>query len=340
VEIVPCYKIEKASQKLTAVDRTPLHTKYIKENIEEFQKSEVRLFKQFLIGIGCYGAEAEIEGFSGYLCEIIVLKYKTFKDILINANNWQKGEKLILSKEKPSHFNTPLIFIDPVDNNRNVASALSEEKFEFFVKACDEYLKNPSITFFFPNKIKPWSLDKISKEIHKQKYRYIGVTFDKPDIIAENLYPQIRKAARSIWDACKRYDFTIYDVPFYINEIENAIYIIVKSIDEILPKTYQHMGPPINLKNNVDEFLIKWNNDPKVIKKPYEKNGRFYVEIKRDYMNIEQFLKNQITSLSMGKSIDQIVQKKHSILELEELIKDNLVEFWTRYLDGKMSWER
>ena len=32
VEIVPCYKIEKASQKLSAVDRTPLHTKYIKEN--------------------------------------------------------------------------------------------------------------------------------------------------------------------------------------------------------------------------------------------------------------------------------------------------------------------
>ena len=85
VELVPCYKIEKASQKLSAVDRTPLHTKYIKENLLDFQKPEVRLFKQFLRGIGCYGAEAEIEGFSGYLCEIIVLKYVTFKKLLENV---------------------------------------------------------------------------------------------------------------------------------------------------------------------------------------------------------------------------------------------------------------
>jgi tRNA nucleotidyltransferase (CCA-adding enzyme) len=77
-EIVPCYKIESASQKLSAVDRTPLHTKYVKEHLHESQKQEVRLFKQFLIGIGCYGAEAEIEGFSGYLCEIVIMKYGSF----------------------------------------------------------------------------------------------------------------------------------------------------------------------------------------------------------------------------------------------------------------------
>ena len=32
IEIVPCYKIEKSSQKLSAVDRTPLHTDYVKNN--------------------------------------------------------------------------------------------------------------------------------------------------------------------------------------------------------------------------------------------------------------------------------------------------------------------
>src|SRR5512136_668131 len=81
-EIVPCYKIEDASQKLSAVDRTPLHTRYIEEHLKESQKKDVRLFKQFLKGIGCYGAEAEIEGFSGYLTEIIVLKYGTFQQLI------------------------------------------------------------------------------------------------------------------------------------------------------------------------------------------------------------------------------------------------------------------
>jgi len=229
IEIVPCYKIEKASQKLSAVDRTPLHTKYIKEYLHEKQKQEVRLFKQFLRGIGCYGAEAEIEGFSGYLCEIIILRYKTFKKVIENAQNWKKGEKLTLTKEKIPSFETPLSFIDPVDTNRNVASALSDEKFDLFVKACMEYLKKPSINFFFPNKIQPWSIVKIKNEIKRQKSRYIGIKFDKPDVIDENLYPQIRKAARSITQTCRRYGFTIHDVKFYIDEQAETIYIIIKT---------------------------------------------------------------------------------------------------------------
>jgi len=62
--------------------------------------------------------------------------------------------------------------------------------------------------------------------------------------------------------------------------------------------------------------------------------------IKRDYLDIKSFLKDQIKNLSMGKHIDKIVSKKFTILETEELIKESLREFWTEYLDGKMPWER
>lgn len=340
VEVVPCYKIEKASQKLSAVDRTPLHTKYIKENIRESQKSEVLLFKQFLKGIGCYGAEAEIEGFSGYLCEILILKYGTFNKLTENAKNWKKGQKLALSEGNYQSFDTPLTFIDPVDVERNVASALSQEKFDLFVKACMEYLKKPSITFFFPNKIKPWPLEKIKKEIQKESCLYTGVKLDKPDIIDENLYPQVRKAARSIWEVCERNGFTIYDTAFHIDKNGNSIYIIVKSKDETLSKTMEHMGPPTKLKKNASDFLKKWKNNSRVTKEPYEKNGRLYVEIKRDYTDIKRFLKEQVKNMSIGKHLDKIVSKKYSVLGKEDLLTDNILEFWTEYLDGKMVWER
>ena len=340
VEIVPCYKIEKADQKLSAVDRTPLHTRYVKENLPNFKKSEVLLFKQFLRGIGCYGAEAEIEGFSGYLCEILILKYGSFRNLIKNAQNWKKKEKLALSKGKHPSFDTPLTFIDPVDINRNVASALSNEKFDLFLKACQKYLKKPSIKFFFPNDVKPWSLEKIKLEIQKQKYLYVGVNFDKPDIIDENLYPQLRKASRSIWEVCNRYDFKIYDVTFHIDEQKNIIYIIIKTKDETLSETFEHAGPPVNLKENIDDFFKKWKDDPKVVKKPYEKNGRLFVEIKRDYIYIKNFLADQIKYISMGKHIDQITKKRYTILETDDLLKDDLAKFWTQYLDKKMSWER
>ncbi len=338
VEIVPCYKIEKASQKLSAVDRTPLHTKYVRENLPESNKSEVLLFKQFLKGIGCYGAEAEIEGFSGYLCEILIIKFGTFNNLLKNALNWKVGEKIALSNDKFPRFRTPLTFIDPVDTDRNVASAISLEKFDFFINACKEYQKKPLITFFFPKKVKPWPLDKIKQNLETKKFNYIGIKLKKPDIIPENLYPQVRKAARSIIETSKRFDFTIFDNPYYISD-EN-IYIIIKTKNEPLSKTYIHPGPPVKLKKHASEFLKKWKDDPRVTKKPYEKNGRLYVEIKRDFQEIKHFLKFEIKNLSMGKHIDKTVKKKYKVLETEDLIKENLREFWTKYLDGKMPWER
>ena len=340
VEIVPCYKIEKISQKISAVDRTPLHTKFIKEKLPNSKKPEVLLFKQFLKGIRCYGAEAEIEGFSGYLCELIILYYGSFSNALKNAKNWKKGEKLALSKAKYPSFDSSLTFIDPVDSERNVASALSKEKFNLFKRACKEYLQDPKITFFFPNKVKPWPLEKIKEEIESLKYQFIGLKVDKPDIIDENLYPQARKAARSIKETSKRYGFTIYDTDFFIDNKKSAIYIIVKTKEEKLSDTIEHMGPPTKLKENSDDFLKRWKKDSKLVKKPYEKNGRLYVEIKREYTEIKHFLKDQVTDFSMGKHIDQIVKKKYSILKKDDLIKINLAEFWTEYLDGKMTWER
>jgi tRNA nucleotidyltransferase (CCA-adding enzyme) len=303
VEVVPCYKIESASQKMSAVDRTPYHTRYVIDNLDELQKMEVRLFKQFLKGINCYGAESEIEGFSGYLCEILIIKYQTFKKLIYKAKNWKEGKKLSLTDEVTPDFDTPLVFIDPVDINRNVASALSLEKFNLFVRAANEYLKNPKITFFFPNKIKPWPLEKISKKIDKQNYKYIGIKIDKPDIIDENLYPQARKASKSIWDSSKRTGFTIYDIRFYIDEGKKDIYFIIKTKDEILPTTFIHTGPPKKLIDHIQEFLKKWEHDPRVIKKPYEKNGRYFVELKREYTDISVFLNDQIKNLSLGKHL-------------------------------------
>jgi len=340
VEIVPSYRIENASQKLSAVDRTPLHTKYIENHLKESQKKEVRLFKQFLKGVGCYGAEAEIEGFSGYLCEILILKFGSFKNLIKNAKSWRLGEKLTLSEEESLTFNTPLTFIDPVDSERNVASALSKKKFKLFIYACQQYLENPRLTFFFPNNVQPWSLNKIKNEIKKQNSLYVGVVFSKPEIIDENLYPQIRKAVRSIWNTCKRYSFKIHDVTFHIDEVEKKIFIIIKTKKESLSKTYIHIGPPVKLKKNIKDFINKWEKETNVVKKPYEKKGRMFVEIEREYIEIKDFLKDRVRNLSMGKHLDKIIGGDFDIIELECLLNENLKVFWTSYLDKKMSWER
>ncbi len=335
-ELVPCYKIEDASQKLSAVDRTPLHTKYINQHLKESQKKEVRLFKQFLKGIGCYGAEAEIEGFSGYLCEILIVKYGTFQEVIENAARWNYGEKLALKPGTYSHYTSSLIFIDPVDSERNVASALSKEKFDVLQNACIDYQKHPALSFFFPKKLKPWSIERIKKEL--QTREVTAVKFPKPEIIPENLYPQIRKALRAIIELCEQHEFIIQKATFTVEQ--KNVYLVLFPATTTLSETVLHAGPPVRLKKNADEFINKWLANPRTTKKPFEKEKRLYVEIEREYIDITTLLQNQVRQLSLGKNIDMMIVREFTVIDKEDLLTEDLRLFWTTVLDPRMSWER
>ena len=81
LDVVPCYEVKDPSKPVSAVDRTPFHTEWVKKNIDGME-DEIRLTKQFLKGAGAYGAGAAIGGFSGYLVEILCIKNKGFTNLL------------------------------------------------------------------------------------------------------------------------------------------------------------------------------------------------------------------------------------------------------------------
>src|SRR3989304_5570711 len=114
VEVVPCYRIRDASEKMSAVDRTPLHARYVIDRIGEDQRDQARLLKAFCEGVGVYGAEAKIQGFSGYLCELPVLKFETFRGVLETATRWRAHE-LVITLEGPAAtpFTDPPIVCNP-----------------------------------------------------------------------------------------------------------------------------------------------------------------------------------------------------------------------------------
>ncbi|MBU0497704.1 MAG: CCA tRNA nucleotidyltransferase [Candidatus Thermoplasmatota archaeon] len=335
-EIVPCYHIESVANKLSAVDRTPLHTSYITKHLTFTQQQEVRVFKQFLHGIGCYGAEAEIEGFSGYLSELIILQYHTFQNTIDHASKWKPGITITLTPDDPPSFSTPLIIIDPVDPERNVASALSQEKFDIFVHACQQYKKTPSLQFFFPNPLKPWPLNQISEQLKNKNI--IGVEFQNPGIINENLYPQLRKAARAMQEIAITYDFQIYRTCFYITK--QLVGVVLFPEKNTISPTIEHTGPPVHLEKNVKEFRDKWLHHQDTIAQPYHDGKRWYVRIKRPYTNIIKLLQDQIPQLRLGKHLEPIVQNHFTIVRKPSLLREELRFFWTEQLDSKKPWER
>lgn len=312
VDIVPCYKVKDATKKLSAVDRTPFHTTYVKENLKEEMKNEVRLFKQFLKGIGCYGAEAKIEGFSGYLAELFILKYGSFLNVLKNADEIEP------------------YFMDPVDPSRNVAAALSQEKLDFFKFAAKEFLRRPKIEFFFPKPPPELRRDEIREKIKN----FIGICFKKPDIVDDILYPQLKKAAHSIESLLKQYDFEVLEKTWYANE-DAFIAVKVKSIE--IDKIKLHIGPPLHEKEHVRAFKEKWSKSRLAVGKPFEKDGRIFVKVRREFCNAKELLEKFLKEINLGKNLNELKEEMKICTE-DELSR--FVPFWSEYLCKKYPWER
>ena len=51
-------------------------------------------------------------------------------------------------------FETPIVIIDPIDSNRNLAAAISEENIGKFILNCRAFQINSSLKFFKPKKSK------------------------------------------------------------------------------------------------------------------------------------------------------------------------------------------
>lgn len=158
VDVVPSYLLENTKKLQSSVDRTPFHTDYIKKNLKPEQRDEVRLLKKFMKGIETYGAEPDTRGFSGYLCELLVLKYGSFRKALEAASEWRKGTVIEIEGKGPSSV-APLTVYDPVDPRRNVASAVHIDTMSLFIVAAKSYLANPDIRFFMPREREPLSRD-------------------------------------------------------------------------------------------------------------------------------------------------------------------------------------
>jgi tRNA nucleotidyltransferase (CCA-adding enzyme) len=252
VNIVPCYKVEKNRWK-SAADRSPYHTDFMQKMLNEFLKSQVRVLKLFLKSIGTYGSQISISGFSGYVTEVLILKYGSFRNVLQTFAELKAN--YVISIDTPdgkiiSKFKSPIIIIDPIDANRNLGAAISADCVAKFVLASRHFLKDPSFEFFKvshkPN----------AKTIRQIKSNLLVVEFKiqrrSPDI----LWGQLKRKLASISKQLENARFDIIKRFCFTDEEERAVFIFLAELTK-LPKLTINDGPEIFLGAETDAFIKK-----------------------------------------------------------------------------------
>ncbi len=244
IDVVPCYD---SLEIITAVDRTPHHTRFVKENIGEL-RNDVRLLKQFMKGVGVYSSEQKVQGFAGYLCELLIIHYKSFDNVLNGAANWEYGEYIdIKKKENKSDFKDPLIVIDPVDPKRNVASALSLDRLSEFIHYSRLFLESPSVEYFKKKK-KPF----VKRFPESEVYMIIF----QGELLDDLIYPQLRKSAKYISTILEKNDFKPLSYGlFKKGEFSGIVFEVEKYI---LSPVVKHYGPNVFDRAHYGSFVSKY----------------------------------------------------------------------------------
>ncbi len=218
VDLVPCYDVKDWRDVKTAVDRSILHTKWVLENLNG-RNDEIRLLKRFLKGVNAYGSEIYVRGFSGYLAEILIIKYGSFLEVLekadfmlrqkvIDPTGWLKKEPEMALKtvKREIEEDRPLVVIDPVDPRRNVAANLSWERYGIFYFKAHQFLENPSEEFFFGKRAEKG--DYLS-ELRRKGTHLVTIMFPKPDLVDDILLPQLERSARGFEKALSGEGFRV-----------------------------------------------------------------------------------------------------------------------------------
>jgi tRNA nucleotidyltransferase (CCA-adding enzyme) len=349
VNVVPCYAVEKGQWK-SATDRTPYHTEYMRERLTSGMRLEARLLKRFLKGIRAYGAEIRVGGFSGMLVETLILHYQSFRETLIQVSKWMPIVLLDLEKRsggqdsRAREFGSPLVVIDPVDPNRNLAAAVRDDKLWGFVAASREFQRSPGTWYFFPS-AKPKTKSQLSKLLDDQNRDIAAIFFKHARIVPDVLWGQLLKLEKSLLELMVRQDFHPIRSTVWSDERRSSA-MLVELDSPTLSGVQMRQGPPVSKPDDSQGFLDRHMNAKDTVRGPWVEDGRWVVDKKRRILTIEQLISAAITDRKLGLAVPEQLEgsfrRNVKILENRKILSlvglEGFDQALAEFLAAKPAW--
>ena len=305
-EIIPVLDVKNPIQADNVTDMSPMHIEWVKSNIKNLA-DDIRLAKVFCKAQGVYGAESYINGFSGYMVEILVIHYNGFQRMINGVANWRPrqvidvkgyylGESVFNSINK-SKLQSPIVVIDPVQKERNAAAALSEDKFGKFVLAAKRFIEKPSKDFFYE---KEFSINDLKRES-----KYLGTQLIVLEVVPQDgRKDAVGSKLIQAWDHIKKwidiYEFKVFDHGWHWSDSTNKAYFWYMTYPKELPAFKKHPGPLVHSGDvHVKKFI-------EIHKNVMIENSRLFAKVKREFTTVKDCVKHVIKDSFMKEHVKTI----------------------------------
>ncbi|WP_435062934.1 CCA tRNA nucleotidyltransferase [Halobaculum sp. EA56] len=326
VDLVPCYDVDSAGDIRSAVDRTPFHNEYLAARLDDDLAGDVRVLKAFLKGIGVYGSDLRTRGFSGYLTELLVLEHGGVRETLAAVADWHPPVRLDPEGHGSAEFDDPLVVIDPTDPERNVAAVLSADNLARLQHHARDLLADPRTDPFFPDPTDPLAPEAVRAHVRRRDTAPVAVVFDVPDLVDDQLYPQLRRSLAGLDRELSGLGFDVLRSATFAAErdgdgSDRRAVLLVELAARRLPAVARHEGPPVHVRDHAVGFHDKYADDPDVYG-PFVDDGRYVVERPRgpeERDAVAVLDSDRILDAALGARVESALERGYDVLAGEEL---------------------
>ena len=313
VDLVPCHDVATASDLVSAVDRTPFHDAYLSARLDDDLAADVVLAKAFLKGIGAYGSDLRTEGFSGYLTELLVLELGGFVPLVESARSWHPPVEFDPEGHAERTFDDPLVVVDPTDPTRNVAAVLSATNLARFQHYARELLAAPSEARFEPDDPEPLGPGEVRDHLDRRETTPVAVVFDAPDVVDDQLWPQLRRSLDGIVGGLDDHGFDVLRSRAMTDgagteaddgHTRAALYAELEVAER--PAVERHEGPPVAVRKHAASFYESYADDvdPDTYG-PFIDGDRYVVEREREFTTVRAYLESDAASdVALGARVE------------------------------------
>jgi tRNA nucleotidyltransferase (CCA-adding enzyme) len=330
VDLVPCFDVETATEIRSAVDRTPFHSRYLDERLDADLAADVRVCKQFCKAVGVYGSDLQTRGFSGFLVELLVCEYDGFRPLVAAAADWHPpveldpeghGRTSEAGGAVDDAFGGSLVVVDPTDPGRNVAAVCSAANVARFQHYARHLLDAPRTRLFEPDSPEPLDAGAVRDHVARRGTTPLAVRFGAPDIVDDQLWPQLEKSLDGFVAELDRRGFDTVRAEAFADETA-ALFVELAVAER--PAVERHGGPPVHVREHASEFYDTYAGqdeptdaagDAGSTYGPFISGERYVVEREREFASAREFCTSDaLFDVALGVRVASALEANYEVL--------------------------
>jgi tRNA nucleotidyltransferase (CCA-adding enzyme) len=261
-----------------------------------------------------YGSDLKTRGFSGYLTELLVVEYGGFRAFVEAAADWHPPVVIDPEGHAAASFDDPLVVVDPTDPERNVAAVCASENVARLQHHARALLADPSEDRFYPSDPDPLSPAEMRDHIQRRGTTPVAIAFDPPDLVDDQLWPQLRRSRDGLADELDRRGFDVLRSRACVDDDREHGAVLLELEVAERPAVTRHDGPPVHVAEHAQGFYDQYADDPDAYG-PFVDDDRYVVERDREFRTADGFLESDaVFDVRLGTHVASALEDDYDVL--------------------------